>query len=72
LSGTKIRREVQTVRFKLYMARRHIANWVWKIRTKLTIWAIRKYNPEGVAYDPDLRMYIFRWTKEVDDMLFGK
>lgn len=49
-----------------------IVNWVWKIRTKLTIWAIRKYNPEGVTYDPDHRIYIFRWTKEVDDLLFGK
>ncbi len=63
---------MQTVRFKLYMARHYIVGWVWKIRTKLIIWAIRKYNLEGVAYDPDHQMYIFRWTEEVDDLLFGK
>lgn len=55
-----------------YRAWNRIVNWGRRIRCKLILWAIRKYHPEGISYDPDRRMYTFRWTKELHDDLFRK
>ena len=49
-----------------------IVGLVRRVRIKLIIWAIRKYHPEGLSYDPDYRIYVFRWTKELDNELFKK
>lgn len=53
-----------------------------KVRCLIAVWratmfrvivrAIRKYYPETVSYDPDMRIYVFQWTKELDDHLCGE
>lgn len=50
-------------------AYRYIWAWARKTRFRLIVWSIRKYHPEGLSYDPERRIYIFRWTKELDDQL---
>lgn len=57
---------------KLFDACRYIGAWVRRMRFRLIVWSIRKYHPEGVSYDPDYRMYIFRWTKELDEQLCSR
>ncbi len=54
---------------KFSKARRIITGWWRKTRFKVIVWAIRRYHPEGVSYDPDRRIYSWRWTKELDDCL---
>lgn len=50
---------------------RRIAGLIRAARFRAIVWAIRKYHPEGLSYDPERRIYIFRWAKELDDQLFG-
>jgi len=56
---------------KIFKVCRSIARWWRATRFRVIVWAIRKYHPEGVSYDPDRRIYSWRWTKELDDQLFG-
>lgn len=51
---------------------RRFAGWARRIRFKMIVRAIRKYHPEGLSYDPAYRVYVFQWTKELDDQFFGE
>lgn len=56
---------------KIFKVRHSIARWWRATRFRVIVWAIRKYYPEGVSYDPDRQIYSWRWTKELDNQLFG-
>lgn len=55
----------------MLMAKSYIIRWMRTVFFKLIVRAVRKYYPEGMYYDQAYRMYAFRWTKELDDQLFG-
>ena len=44
-----------------------IRNKVRAIKFRLLIHLIKKSFPEGVSYDPDKKIYCYRWTVEAEE-----
>ncbi|MDD2979555.1 MAG: hypothetical protein PHN80_06230 [Hespellia sp.] len=45
-------------------------NWWRAMQLRIIIKKVRKYASEGVEYDPDRRIYSWRWTEDLEYALF--
>lgn len=39
---------------------------------KIVVTLIRKYFPEGVQFDENILAYSWTWTKDAEDLAFGR